>query len=209
MGSVKTALVLAGPSGGGKTTVMCELVKSNFGFELVRSATTREKRGDGNDGEYIYLSKNEFSELCRDGKMLEFTEYGGNFYGTPYSEIERITGAGKTPILILDLNGVASLRSKPLGFDIYAVYVYNEPKLLCERLAARYAEAGGEKSERYITRMKSNHRDYLESEKWFSLFDTAVVSDSVEQTAQTVLAAFLSKKKEISPKPFLEMSEKF
>ena len=94
------ALVLAGPSGGGKTTVMNELVGSDYGFELVRSATTREKRGDGNDGEYIYLSKDEFSGQIKAGKMLEFTEYGGNLYGTPHSEIERIVKEDKIPLLI-------------------------------------------------------------------------------------------------------------
>ena len=205
----KTALLLAGPSGGGKTTVMTELLKSDFGFELVRSATTRELRGDGNDGEYIYLSKSDFLELEKSGEMLEFTEYGGNLYGTPNSEIKRINELGKTPILILDLNGAATLRAKKLGFDIYAVYVYAEPRVLSERLAKRYADVGGEKSERYITRMENNRRDYARAREWCHLFDKAVLSDSVSKTAKNVFEAFLSGKKEISPEPFLKMAEEF
>ena len=205
----KTALLLAGPSGGGKTTVMAELCKSDYGFELVRSATTRERRGDRNDGEYIYLSKEEFLLLARSGEMLEFTEYGGNLYGTPNSEIKRINELGKTPILILDLNGAATLRAKKLGFDIYAVYVYAAPRVLSERLAKRYAEVGGEKSERYAIRMENNRRDYLSAAEWCPLFDTAVVSSSLKKTEEEVMKAFLSGKKEISPEPFLQMAEEF
>ncbi len=208
MDKKKTALLLAGPSGGGKTTVMNAIVDISEGFELVRSATTREKRGDGNDGEYIYLSKNEFLKLSTDGGMLEFTEYGGNLYGTPHSEIERITALGKTPILILDLNGAAALRKRELDFDVYAVYVYAKPAVLSERLAARYADEGGRKSERYIIRMENNRRDYATAGEWYSLFDTAVESRDISETRDAVMNAFLAGKKEISPEPFLKMAEK-
>lgn len=209
MSALKTALLLAGPSGGGKTTVMNELLKSDIGFELVRSATTRARRGDGNDGEYIYLSKEEFVSLSERGGMLEFTEYGGNLYGTPYSEIERISKAGKTPILILDLNGVRALRKAALDFGIYAVYIYAEPKVLSERLAARYSGEGGENSERYITRMESNRRDYAAADKWYNLFDISFQSGSPGELRQSIISAFLAEKKEISPEPFLKMAEEF
>lgn len=209
MSALKTALLLAGPSGGGKTTVMNELLKSNTDFELVRSATTRERRGDGNDGEYIYLSRNEFLLRCENGEMLEFTEYGGNLYGTPYSEIERISGSGKTPILILDLSGVKTLRTRILDFGIYAVYVYAEPKTLAARLAARYSEEGGEKSMRYITRMENNLRDYAAADEWCPLFDTAVESLDIDKTKSAVLSAFPKEKNPPLAKLFVKMAEDF
>ena len=104
-------LVLAGPSAVGKTTVMKALMSKYEGFDYIRSATTRAPRGDGYDSEYIYLSINDFSSLIKNGGVLEYTEYGGNFYGTPSSEIERIFEDGKIPMLILDINGVKTLKS--------------------------------------------------------------------------------------------------
>ena len=105
-----SCLVIAGASAVGKTTVGTLLVESGK-FELVRSVTTREMRGDAFGSEYIYLTRDEFLKLVSDGGVLEYTEYAGNLYGTPRSEIERIVGEGKTPLLILDLNGVKSLSA--------------------------------------------------------------------------------------------------
>ena len=56
----KYAIIVAGPSGAGKTTVADGLIESLGNLEMSRSATTREKRGDGRDNEYIYLQKDEF-----------------------------------------------------------------------------------------------------------------------------------------------------
>ena len=205
----KTALVLAGPSGGGKTTVMKELLKERLDFELVRSATTRARRGDGNDGEYLYFSKEEFSELVKCGKMLEFTEYGGNFYGTPRTETERIIREGKTPILILDINGVSTLKTQELDFDIYSVYIYAEPRVLSERLLKRYSDSGKEGHGAYISRMKKNREDYERAETWKSLFDTAIPSTTVFETATDVLSAYSLRKKDFSPSKFTKMAEEF
>ena len=91
-------LILAGASAVGKTTVGTLLVESGK-FELVRSATTREKRDDAFGSEYIYLTRNEFLKLVSDGGVLEHTEYAGHLYGTPRSEIERISGEGRTPLI--------------------------------------------------------------------------------------------------------------
>ena len=84
---MKKALVLVGPSAVGKTTVMSELIRRGPEFEFIRSATTRSPRGDGHDDEYIYLTVDEFRARISTGGMLEYTEYGGNLYGTPASEI--------------------------------------------------------------------------------------------------------------------------
>ena len=97
-------LVLAGPSAVGKTTVMKEILSHSSRFEFMRSATTRAPRSDGNDSEYVYLSKEEFKAQIVSGEMLEYTEFGGNFYGTPISELKRASALGKTPLLILDIN---------------------------------------------------------------------------------------------------------
>ena len=73
-------LVIVGPSGVGKTTVANRVVERSPSFEFVRSATTRAPRGDGNDSEYLYLTREEFLGRVNSGKMLEYMEYGGNLY---------------------------------------------------------------------------------------------------------------------------------
>ena len=69
-------LVIVGPSGVGKTTVANRVVERDPSFEFVRSATTRAPRGDGNDSEYIYLTREEVLGRVESGKMLEYMEKG-------------------------------------------------------------------------------------------------------------------------------------
>lgn len=200
-------LVLAGPSGVGKTTVMNEVTKRSGEFELVRSATTRQKRNDGNDGEYIYSTKEEFLALCKRGDMLEFTEYGGNFYGTPYSEIERILKSGKTPLLILDINGVRSMKKRKLNFEVYSIYLYAPLETVSERLSTRYINGSEEGAERYVTRMKNNVKDYKNMRLYEELFDIAIPSLLLEETVAEVFLAFAESKKSFNAKDFVKMAE--
>ena len=200
-------LILAGPSGVGKTTVMNEVIKRSEDFELVRSATTRQRRNDGNDGEYIYSTKEEFLALCERGDMLEFTEYGGNFYGTPYSEIERILKRGKTPLLILDINGVRSMKKRKLSFDVYSIYLYAPLETISERLSRRYIDGSETGAEHYVTRMKNNVKDYRNMRLYEELFDISIPSLSVEKTVEDVFDAFWGDKKGFDAKSFVKMAE--
>ncbi|MBQ7333510.1 MAG: guanylate kinase, partial [Clostridia bacterium] len=106
---MRSIVILAGASGVGKTSVAAEILSRNDEYRLIRSATTRAPRGDSHDGEYIYVSEEEFKELIFRGELLEYMNYGGNFYGTPVSEINLAFSLGKTPLLILDIEGVKSL----------------------------------------------------------------------------------------------------
>ena len=187
-------LVIAGPSAVGKTTVMNEILRTNEGFEYIRSATTRAPRGDAFDSEYIYLSENEFKERIANGGMLEYTEYGENFYGTPKSEIERIFSAGKTPLLILDLNGVQSLKSSPYEFGVFAVYITGDRKLIEERLFERMKAAGStpNANEIYEKRKAQNLADSNRYNTISHLFDLTVENGEVTECAKRIVSAFNS-----------------
>ena len=84
----RSILILVGPSAVGKTTVANELVRSYGYFSFIRSLTTRPPRGDGNDDEYLYTTREGFLREIECGGVLEHTEYDGTLYGTPRSEIE-------------------------------------------------------------------------------------------------------------------------
>ena len=185
-------LVIAGPSAVGKTTVMKQILKQNPKFDYIRSATTRAPRGDGFDAEYIYLSREQFLSLIENGGVLEYTEYGGNFYGTPSSEIERIFDSGKIPMLILDINGVKTLKSVEREFGVVAVYITADTEVLDKRLLERVAAAGETEAayKIYEARREQNRKD-LESLPYLAdVFDAFVENTTPNETAKKIMSVF-------------------
>ncbi len=181
------ALILAGPSAVGKTTVA--MLMEKYGFEIIRSATTRAPRGDGKDDEYIYISREDFLGRISRGEMLEHTEFAGNLYGTPKSEVDRVIAEGKLPLMILDLCGVRSLTSKTFDFRVVSVYIWDYPSVIEERLRLRY-----EGSEEGMRRLKGrlcendNFNKVILSEE--IPFDAFVRNLEPEECASLVLEAF-------------------
>lgn len=185
-------LVIAGPSAVGKTTVMKRILKLYPEFEFVRSATTREARNDSHKSEYIYLSVDEFKKRASAGKMLEYTEFGGNFYGTPASEIERIFGHGRIPLLILDINGVKSLKGGEFDFEAYSVYITADIEALDERLYERAVADGlSEKALSIFSERKSRNRLDLKKILDLSyLFNATVENTEIDATAEKIVSLF-------------------
>ena len=186
-------LVIAGASAVGKTTAVHKIIEKDNRFELVRSITSRAKRGDSFDSEYIYVTRDEFLDLIPSGGVLEYTEYSGNLYGTPRSEIERISGEGKVPLLILDLNGVRSFRQAE-GISSCTVYIYDELCVMESRLRERYLSGtpSDEDHKRYNSRMKQNVTDYLSIGEYEPYLYSFVKSSDIDGTAESVLSVFES-----------------
>ena len=190
---MRKILILAGPSAVGKTTAADFILKSLPEFSLVRSATTRAKRGDGHDAEYIYLSREDFIFRIGSGQMLEHTEYAGELYGTPASEIERIFAEGKIPLLILDLNGVRSLKEAALDYGVFSVYLTAEESVLNERLYERARLKGltEESLCAYERRVAQNRLDKEIVMGAPSLFDAVIENTDIEETAKNIISVFL------------------
>ena len=188
---MKKLLVLAGPSAVGKTTVSDEIMRQNDKFTLSRSATTRAPRGDGHDDEYVYLTREEFLAAIESGDILEHTEYAGDLYGTPKSEILRAESEGKYALFILDLAGVASLRESEFADDTLFVYIYDTLNTMEERLYARYMTPPTvEGLAKFAKRKEQNIADYLCFDKHAPLFDLLVSNaQPVADTAAGIIAA--------------------
>lgn len=105
-------LVVSGPAGSGKGTVNAMLLeREDFAFSV--SATTRAPRPGEIDGvNYHYITREEFLSRIDSGDMLEYTEYCGNFYGTPLKEAEEVMQSGKNLILEIEVEGARNVKAK-------------------------------------------------------------------------------------------------
>lgn len=183
------ALLLAGLSGAGKSSI-ADLLSESGDFMLARSATTRERRGDGRGEEYIYLSRDEFLRLAESGEFLEYTDFSENLYGTPISELQRIFAAGKIPILVLDINGIKSIR-KRAEVDTLSVYIHADIEELDRRLEYREknSKTPPEQTEK---RKQKNRDDAREFSKNRDLFDLVIENKTgkIKDTAEKIRRAF-------------------
>ena len=105
-------LVVSGPAGSGKGTVNAMLLeREDFAFSV--SATTRAPRPGEVDGvNYHYITREDFLARIDSGDMLEYTEYCGNFYGTPLKEAEEVMQSGKNLILEIEVEGARNVKAK-------------------------------------------------------------------------------------------------
>ncbi|HKU57251.1 MAG TPA: guanylate kinase [Gaiellaceae bacterium] len=141
-------LVVTGPSGAGKGTLIHELVERVPAIEPTVSATTRERRRGEEDGrEYRFLSDADFLDRVAHGDFLEHVEYvSGHRYGTLRSELERITAAGHVPLLELETEGALRVKREVLG--AVTIFISARVEELERRLRERATESSGEIDER-------------------------------------------------------------
>ncbi|MBO5938949.1 MAG: guanylate kinase [Clostridia bacterium] len=105
-------IVISGPAGSGKGTVNAHLLSSGD-FVYSVSATTRAPRAGEVDGvNYHYITREEFLDRIESGDMLEYTEYCGNFYGTPKKEAEEVLASGKNLILEIEVEGARNVKER-------------------------------------------------------------------------------------------------
>lgn len=105
-------IVVSGPSGCGKGTILAEVLKDDRFFYSI-SATTRNARPGEIDGvNYHFLTKDKFEELIENDGMLEYASYCDNYYGTPRKPVEDMLNAGKHVILEIEVQGAMKIKEK-------------------------------------------------------------------------------------------------
>jgi guanylate kinase len=178
-GAAKPVFVVTGPSGAGKGTLI-QLVLPRFSeLALVVSATTRPQRpGEENGVHYWFLSREEFAEKVTAGEFLEWVDYVGNLYGTLNSEIDRLRGLGRAPLLELETDG--AIRVKRRAENAVTIFVTAPVEELERRLRSRATESSGVIDERLETA-----RRQLEL---LPQFDEVVENDDRERAADALAA---------------------
>lgn len=172
-------IVLSGPSGAGKGTVVREVLRRRPDIQLSVSVTTRPARpGERHGVDYHFISPNEFIGRKDAGDFLEWAVVYGNYYGTPRKPIESALLAGRTVIAELDIQGAQAVkRAKP-----DACLVFIEPPSL-DDLFLRLRGRGTEDAEALSRRLQAAYDEVKNK----GLYDHIVVNDTVERAADDVL----------------------
>lgn len=106
-------LVIASPSGAGKTTISRTILQQNDNISLSISVTTRARRSNEIDGiHYHFITKDKFDALRQDDQLLEWAEVHGNFYGTPRANVEATIAQGGDILFDIDWQGTQQLTQK-------------------------------------------------------------------------------------------------
>lgn len=106
-------IVISGFSGAGKGTLVKALIKKYHNYALSVSMTTRKPREGERDGvEYFFTDTEGFEETIRQGGLIEYAQYCGNYYGTPKDYVERQLQAGNNVILEIEIQGALKIKEK-------------------------------------------------------------------------------------------------
>lgn len=173
-------IVVSGFSGVGKGTVIKKLMErypEDYTFSV--SATTRAPRGgEVNGREYFFISRELFELMIRDDKLLEYTEYQGNYYGTPLEFTEKMLAAGKSVIFDIEVNGAMNIARHE---NLPKVLVYMLPPSVKE-LAKRLKGRGSETKAQIRGRME---RAVAEAD-YIPAYDVILVNRDVAETAEAL-----------------------
>ena len=179
MKNQKKLIILTGPSGVGKGTVIKEILGKEKEFWLSISATTRKPREGEKDGvNYYFLNQEKFKEMIEQSLFLEWAQFAGNYYGTPLSSVDKKIEEGFTVLLEIEVEGARQIKDKfPNSLSIFLLPPDKE------ELERRIRNRGTEKEEAIQKRLSRANYEISVSNQ----FDFSLTNHNVNETAQRII----------------------
>jgi len=179
MAKEQRLIIIAAPSGAGKTSVMRHLLKAlpdQLAFSI--SCATRQARNNEKHGvDYYFISVDEFRDRINNNEFIEWEMvYAGKYYGTLRSELERIWKEGKSPLLDVDVNGGMNVQSQYRG---QSLSLFIEPPSIVE-LEKRLTARGTDSPESIRTRISKASYELTFKDK----FDHVIINDDLERACK-------------------------
>jgi len=175
-------IVISGPSGVGKDTVIQRMKERQLEFHFVVTATTRPPRpGERNGVDYFFVSREEFARMIDEGELLEYAIVYNDYKGIPKQQVREALASGKDVIMRIDVQGAATVRK--ICPEAVLIFLTTETeKELVERLQKRKTEAPEGLRLRIATARQELKR--------MNEFDYVVVNreDQLEETVDTIIA---------------------
>ena len=171
-------IVLSGPSGSGKGTIIKSLLSSRKDTVLSISVTTRQPRPGEIDGiHYFFRTRDEFEKMISTDSLLEYANYNGNYYGTPEESIKKWLAEGKNVLLEIEVQGAEQVMDH--RSDLVSIFI-TIPSM--EELERRLRERGTENEETIRSRMAVAKRELTRAFR----YDYVVLNDEVASAVKRI-----------------------
>ena len=178
MKNFKKLIIITGPSGVGKGTVVRELLNRDRDIWLSISATTRNPRMGEKDGEnYYFVSDDKFKDMIDKKELLEWAQFAGNYYGTPLSTLNEKIEKGFIVLLEIEVEGAKQIKEKfPEALSIFLLPPSKE------ELEKRIRNRGTEEEEAIKRRLSRANYEIASSDK----FDFVLTNHDIDETVKGV-----------------------
>ena len=180
-------IVVSGPSGAGKDTIVNRVVEDMKDTKISVSMTSRAPRGKEVEGvDYYFVSKEEFEESIKNDEFLEYAIVHNNqYYGTPKAKLEEQINKGKNVILVIDIQG--ALKVKEIVKE--ALFIFIMPPSM-EELKERLIKRNTETKDKILERFKTAYNEINE----FTKYNYVVVNDKVDKAVDKVKSIITAEK---------------
>ena len=171
-------IVISGFAGSGKGTITKELINRFDNYSVSVSATTRNPRPmEENGKDYFFVSREEFERMIKENELLEYTEYVGNYYGTPRKYVEKMLNEGKDVILEIEYIGAFNVKR---AFN-EAVLIFVTPPSV-EEVYLRLKGRNTESEEVILKRIRRGQEEAAIIDK----YDYVIVNDDIETAIEDI-----------------------
>lgn len=186
-------IVVSAPSGTGKGAIIEKLLADDKNITHSVSATTREPRKGETDGvSYFFINRTEFEKMISNGKLIEWDEYVGNYYGTPKKYIEDKTAAGGDVILDITVAGAVDIKKTWPG----AVMIFVLPPSI-EELERRITRRGTDSPDAIKSRLEYAYAEFRHVDK----YEYVVVNDNLDMAVKEVKTIIASERMKYKRNP--------